>query len=206
MKIEIDIDLESIIIEALKKKQVADIEIPPRKVSAPTSPTTITTSGRYYTAKERAIAWEFGPKSGQRRTTEEIAMHAVERKHGRVLTPEEKGKARALIQIDETAENKAKEDTIRKARIDKLAAEGMAAASKELEAERLDQAPESGPKVEIELVERRDPNSINGNGYAQRAEDKNDNITRVQEGMDKHDIEATIPKADTIETESLFHD
>lgn len=187
MKIEIDIDLESIIVEAIKRKQVTDIEIPPTKVSVPT-PTT--TSGRYYTAKERAIAWEFGPKPGQRRTPEEIAMHAVERKHGRVLTPEEKGKARGLIQIDETAENKAKEDTIRKARIDKLTAEGMAAASKELAEEK----------------ERKDPDSINGNGYAERTEDKKDDITRVQEGMDKHDVEATIPKADTIETESLFND
>ena len=117
-------------------------------------------------------------------------MHTLERKHGRVLTPEEKGEARALIQMDETAENKAKEDTIRKARIDKLTAEGMAAASKELAEEK----------------ERRDPDSINGNGYAERAEDKKDDITRVQEGMDKHDVEATIPKADTLETESLFHD
>jgi hypothetical protein len=175
MKIEIDIDLESIIVEALKKKQIADIYVPPVEVRIPDeknierSRPLPSTSGRYYTAKERAIAWEFGPKSGHRRTAEERAMHTLERKHGRVLTPEEKGEARALIQMDETAENKAKEDTIRKARIEHIAAEGMAAASKELEAERLDQAPESGPKVEIEE-------------------------------------EATIPKADTLETESLFND
>ena len=71
-----------------------------------------------------------------------------------------------------------------------IAGLGMAAASKELAEEK----------------ERRDPDSINGNGYAERAEDKKDDITRVQEGMDKHDVEATIPKADTIETESLFND
>ena len=188
MKIEIEIDIESIVKEALKQKQ--EKKETPKVWTEAVQRVQPSPSGRYYSAKERAIAWEFGPKSGQRRTPEDIAMHAVERKHGRVLTPEEKGKARALIQIDETAENKAKEDTIRKARIDKLTAEGMAAASKELAEEK----------------ERRDPDSINGNGYAERAEDKKDDITRVQEGMDKHDVEATIPKADTIETESLFND
>ena len=195
MKIEIDIDLESIVLEALKKKEITDIYVPPIEVSVPASPSTGT-------------SWEYArpPEGKQRRTGEEMALHKKERELGRRLTPEEKGQVKANLQIDDSKEEQAKEDTIRKARIDRLAAEGMAAASKELEAERLDQAPESGPKVEIELVERRDPNSINGNGYAQRAEDKNDNITRVQEGMDKHDIEATIPKADTIETESLFND
>ena len=35
MKIEIDIDLESIIVEALKKKQIADIYVPPVEVRIP---------------------------------------------------------------------------------------------------------------------------------------------------------------------------
>jgi len=147
MKIEIDIDLESIIIEALKKKGISDIEVPPRKVSLPTA-----TSGRYYTAKEKATAWEFGPKSGHRRTAEERALHTLERKHGRVLTPEEKGEAKAKVQLEEAAESTAKDAAIKKAHIDHIAAEGMAAATRELESEKLDQEPESIPEGEEEAT------------------------------------------------------
>ena len=130
MKIEIDLDIESIILEALKKKQ--EKEEPPKVWTEAVQRVKPATSGRYYSAKERAIAWEFAPRSGHRRTAEERALHVLERKHGRVLTPEEKGEAKALVQINETAENKAKEDTIKKVHIDNITAEGMAAASKEL--------------------------------------------------------------------------
>ena len=37
MKIEIDIDLESIVVEALKKKEIADIYVPPIEVEIPSS-------------------------------------------------------------------------------------------------------------------------------------------------------------------------
>ena len=169
MKIEIEIDIESIVIEALKKKQGVEAI---QKVQA-------STTGRYYTAKEKATDWEFGPKSGHRRTAEERAMHKVERKHGRILTPEEKGEAKALVQIDEITENKAKEDTIKKAHIDSLTAEGMAAASKELEEEK-----------EVAEEEHRDPDSVNGNGIMEREEDKK---------------EATIPKTQDVgNSNSLF--
>ena len=70
--------------------------------------------------------------TGRRRTTEEMALHKLEKEKGRQLTPEEKGEAKALVQIDATTENKTKEAAIKKNRIDKIAAEGMAAASKEL--------------------------------------------------------------------------
>ena len=78
--------------------------------------------------------------------------------HGRLLTPEEKGETKAFVQIDEDAELKAKETTLNKVRIEEIAAEGMAAASKEL--------------AEEEKKERRDPDSINANGCMDRAEDK----------------------------------
>jgi hypothetical protein len=172
MKIEIDIDIESIVREALKKKQEKE-ETPKVWTEAIQ---TKTTTGRYYTAKEKAIAWEFAPRKHHRRTAEERALHVLERKHGRALTPEEKGEAKAIIQIDETTENTIKEAAIKKDRIDKIAAEGMAAASKEL---------------------------------AEEIKERNDNITRVQEGMDKHDripgtIEATIPETEKLDTNSLF--
>jgi len=117
MKIEINIDIESIVKEALKNRDSSlEITIPVPKEA---------------TSNSRS-KWEYGRKNGRRRTNEEMALHELEIKHGRLLTPEEKGEARALVEIDETAENKAKEDTIKKVHIDNITAEGMAAASKEL--------------------------------------------------------------------------
>ncbi len=135
MKIEIDIDIESIVKEALKKKQEEDI-VPIETIDIGT---TITKS-----------KWEYGRMSGKRRTTEELELHRLEKEKGDLLTPEEKGEARARIQLDETAENNAKEAAIKKARIETIAAEGMAAASKELqeEASQEKQEEEEIPKAE----------------------------------------------------------
>ena len=150
MKIEIDIDIESIVREALKKKQSEDI-----------IPIETTTNSR--------SKWEYGRKNGRRRTVEEMALHDLEIEKGRRLTPEEKGEAKALVEIDETTENQVKEDTIKKIHIDSITAEGMAAASKELAEEE---------KVEIQITE-----SDNGN---------------------KKEPEATIPKTEELNTNSLF--
>jgi hypothetical protein len=154
MKIEIDIDIESIVKEALKKKQEDEEETPKVWTEA------VMTNSR--------SKWEYGRKNGRRRTPEEMALHDLEREKGRRLTPEEKGEAKAKVEIDITTENQVKEATIKKVRIDTMTAEGMAAASEEL------------------------------------AKEKNNNITRVQEGMDKHDIEAEIPKTEKLDTNSLF--
>ena len=183
MKIEIDIDIESIIIEALKKKEISNIYVPPREVSIPAPRDTPVDS---------RTKWEYSRRNGRRRTPEELALHELEKEKGRKLTPEEKGETKALVQIDTTAENKAKEDTIKKIRIDGITAEGMAAASIELE------------KEEHELMHK----------------ETNDIVTRVQEGMDKHDVdgesaglnslivkeepEATIPKTEKLDTNSIF--
>ena len=139
MKIEIDIDLESIVLEALKKKEITDIYVPPIEVSVPASPSTGT-------------SWEYArpPEGKQRRTGQEMALHKKELELGRRLTPEEKGQVKANLQIDDSKEEKAKEDTLKKARIEELASRGLDAAKEELEAERLDKAPESGPKVHEE--------------------------------------------------------
>ena len=127
MKIEIDIDLESIVVEALKKKEIADIYVPPIEVEIPSSyPPSISD------IKNSISKWEYGRRPGKRRTAEEVELHRLEKEKGKALTPEEKGEARAKIQMDETAENKAKDAAIKKARIENIAAEGMAAASKEL--------------------------------------------------------------------------
>ena len=154
MKIEIDIDIESIVREALKNQQSESV------ISAPIEATTNSRS-----------KWEYGRRNGKRRTPEEMALHELERDKGRRLTPEEKGEAKAIIHIDEATENTIKEAAIKKNRIDKIAAEGMAAASKEL---------------------------------AEETKERDDNIIRIQEGMDKHDIEAEIPKTEKLDTNSLF--
>ena len=118
MKIEIDIDIESIVKEALKKKQEDEEETPKVWTEA------VMTNSR--------SKWEYGRKNGRRRTPEEMALHDLEREKGRRLTPEEKGEAKAKVEIDITTENQVKEATIKKVRIDTMTAEGMAAASKEL--------------------------------------------------------------------------
>ena len=118
MKIEIDIDIESIVKEALKKKQYFHTE------ETTPVPVEATTNSR--------SKWEYGRKNGRRRTVEEMALHDLEKEKGRRLTPEEKGEAKAKVEMDETTENTIKEQVIKKAHIDNLTAEGMAAASKEL--------------------------------------------------------------------------
>ena len=50
MKIEIDIDIESIIIEALKKKEISNIYVPPRKASIPAPRDTPVDSCLLYTS------------------------------------------------------------------------------------------------------------------------------------------------------------
>jgi len=133
MKIEIDIDIESIVKEALKKEAEDAI------------PIEVTSNSR--------SKWEYGRRNGRRRTTEEMALHKLEKEKGRLLTPEEKGEAKAVIQIDTTTENEAKEAAIKKAHIDNLTAEGMAAASKELAEEGVEIHYEAETKEEKEGVE-----------------------------------------------------
>jgi len=133
MKIEIDIDIESIVKEALKKEAEDAI------------PIEVTSNSR--------SKWEYGRRNGRRRTTEEMALHKLEKEKGRLLTPEEKGEAKAVIQIDTTTENEAKEAAIKKAHIDNLTAEGMAAASKELAEEGVEIHYEAETKEEKEEVE-----------------------------------------------------
>ena len=126
MKIEIHLDIESIVREALRSNTLT---------SNITVKTKLADSVKDSSNK---IIWEFAPKSGRRRNVAEIAMHELELKYGRLLTPEEKGETKAFIQVDEDTELKAKEDTLTKIRIDGMVTEGLAAASKELADEEKD--------------------------------------------------------------------
>ncbi len=140
MKIEIDIDIESIVKEALKNQQSEDI-----------IPIEATSNSR--------SKWEYGRKNGRRRTTEEMALHDLEKEKGRRLTPEEKGEAKAVVQIDETIENEIKEAAIKKDRIDKIAAEGIAAAEKELAEEKLLSGAYPEDPTGVEVIRKEDPES-----------------------------------------------
>ena len=140
MKIEIDIDIESIVKEALKNQQSEDI-----------IPIEATSNSR--------SKWEYGRKNGRRRTTEEMALHDLEKEKGRRLTPEEKGEAKAVVQIDETIENEIKEAAIKKDRIDKIAAEGIAAAEKELAEEKLLSGAYPEDHTVVEVIRKEDPES-----------------------------------------------
>ena len=139
MKIEINLDIEAIVREAIRN-------------NAPASNVIINAKSNN-NKNSKGIAWEFASQPGRRRTTEEMALHDLELEKGRLLTPEEKGQAKAVVEMDETTENKVKEATIKKARINEIAAEGMAAASKELAEEKIEIHYEAETKKEKEEVE-----------------------------------------------------
>ena len=192
MKIEIEIDIESIVKEALKKKQEEE-ETPKVWTEA--------------IMKNSRSKWEYSRRNGRRRTVEEMALHDLERKKGRKLTPEEKGEAKAVIQIDTTTENTVKEAAIKKDRIDKIAAEGMAAASKELAEEEnlvhsvdgLD-TPENYTGVEVIRKEDRIPGTIEATIPETTVE-----ISNVELDNKEEDEEATIPEAKPLDNiNSLF--
>lgn len=151
MKIEINVDIESIVREEVRcmvRENVIITNIPSGEITEENLEVTVTTNK----PTNNKTQWEYGRVPGKRRTTEQLALHKLEKEKGRPLTPEEKGQARARVEMDETAENKAKDETIKKARIDQMTAAGIKAANEELEAERLSQAPESGPKIEVEEI------------------------------------------------------
>ena len=123
-----NIDIETIIREEVRNLIREHINISDETVE-------VTVNSKRKPGSGNASKWEYGPIPGKRRNAEEIALHELELQKGRKLTPEEKGEAKALIEMDETTENQAKEAAIKKVRIEKIAAEGMAAAAKELEKE-----------------------------------------------------------------------
>jgi len=142
MKIEIDLDIESIIIEALRKKEAE------KAISIPVG------------ATNSRSKWEYGRKNGRRRTAEEMALHELEREKGRRLTPEEKGEVKGQVMINETIETEAMAATIKKDRIEKMAAEGLAAASKELEEEEQHELMHKEVEATIPKVEKLDTESL----------------------------------------------
>ena len=174
MKIEINLDIEAIVREALRNNTSTD------------SVVVTTTSNKRPHKSLPNVNWEFGPIPGRRRNTAEIAMHDLELKYGRLLTPEEKGETKAFIQADEDTELKAKEDTLTKIRIDGMVTEGLAAASKDLAEEGKDPG---GPQ---DLL----PEGYPINPLEDALED---NLNR-----DLGEKEATIPKTEELKTNSLF--
>lgn len=136
-----NIDIETIVREEIRNLLREQLTINHNAID-------VTVNAKHMTSTGKASKWEFGPVPGKRRTTAELALHDLELKKGRMLTPEEKGEAKALVEIDETTENQAKAATIKKARIEKITAEGLAAATKELEEEAEVPAPQKVQKLD----------------------------------------------------------
>ena len=146
MKIEIDIDIESIIVAALKQTEGRiPSEHAPIKVSVPAYPGNVdrsrpvpgtsdsaTPPGTRSRPAPPGLEWEYAPKSGKRRTPAETALHGKELQLNRNLTPEEKGETRAIAEMDEELEEQVREETKQKVHIQKLVDESTEAASKEL--------------------------------------------------------------------------
>lgn len=161
MKIEIDIDIESIVKAALEGKATTGASV---HVSTPTSaayvrPKTVT--------PPEGVEWEYAAKSGKRRGPAEIALHKKEIELGRNLTPEEKGETAAHVELDEDKELKAKEETKNKLRIDEIAREGMAAASKELEEETKEES------AELDAEASQGKQFVNGEEVTPKTDDLN---------------------------------
>lgn len=138
-----NIDIEAIVREEIRNLIREHLNITSEHVQVTVNDTSNT---------ESQYEYEFPREGKTRRNAEEMALHKEEKLLGRRLTPEEKGEVKAKLHMDDSAENTAKEAAIKKARIDKIAEEGIKAANEELklEAERLAKAPESGAKVIIE--------------------------------------------------------
>lgn len=164
MKIEIEIDINNIAQQAIKELIKESVVIHDTSAGVkigetiPTvqpglaKPAEVTT-----TENTTPVEWEYGPKPGRRRSKEEIALHELELKYNRLLTPEEKGQTKAVIEIDDIKETKAKEDTMQKQRIEEMAKEGMEAASKEL-ANETDSIPDPAKENEETIPKTEDIN------------------------------------------------
>lgn len=146
MKIEINIDIEAIVREEIRNYVKENIVI--NNVPGATSHCSIEeadvlliqtnkvrtpkpVSSRRTATPPAGVEWEYAKQPGLRRTPEIQALHELEVKLGRRLLPEEKGQTKAVVEMDEAAEEKAKQDAIKKVHIDKLAEEGMKAAAEE---------------------------------------------------------------------------
>ncbi len=155
MKIEIEIDIEAIVRQEIRsliaenlviKNVPASIRADEIQETGPTSEpqdeVTITIESSLpaiqnaeYSREVPAppgIRWEYSAKPGRRRSKADIALHELELSKGRLLTPIEKGETHAIIEVDDEAEEAAKVAAKERMRIDGIAQEGMAAASREL--------------------------------------------------------------------------
>jgi hypothetical protein len=191
MKIEINIDVEAIVRDAINSYVRENITIN-NVAGAPTQVTTdtaedpssvvVTLKSAVPSVQTATAIWEYAPKLGRRRNKTEIALHEKELELGRILTPEEKGQIDATVELADESEAKAKAETKQKARIDEMTAEATEAATKEL-AEEAETASEDAPSALFD-------------------EPEDDGIEDTI--MPGETAEETIPKADDLKLNSLF--
>jgi len=135
MKIEINLDIEAILREEIRKYIQENIIINNVVGDYVAEPTTMNEPVQELPRPVDAMEWEYAPKLGKRRSKAQQALHKQEVALGRLLTPEEKGEAQAVIEIDDAKELKAKEDAKNQARIKEITDTVSAEAAAELEAE-----------------------------------------------------------------------
>lgn len=186
MKIEIEIDIESIVRDEIRNYVRENIVInnvvgteTPKAISAIQGDSVVVN----VTEKDLDVpTWEYAPKLGRRRNKTEIALHEKELELGRNLTPEEKGQIDAGVELDSEKEAKAKEDAKKKARIDEIAEEATEAAAREL-AEEAEFKDAMIASIDV------DPPS---------------DVDEVTDTLMPGESEETIPETEEIKTDSLF--
>lgn len=118
MKIEIEIDIESIVRDEVRKYIRENIRITNKKGSAVQLDLyeDIKDPVEEVEEEDKAIfTGEYGPDKWQRRNALKIAWHEAEMEKGDFLTPEEKGEIEASLEMGDEAQQKAKEEAKRKA-------------------------------------------------------------------------------------------
>lgn len=211
MKIEINIDVEAIVREEIRtyvRENITINNVAGASTTVVTEQTAEADEGVVVTLKSAVPSiektntqlgyalkteWEYAPKIGRRRNKTEIALHEKELELGRTLTPEEKGKIDANVELADESEAKAKADTKNQARINKIAAEATDAAAKELAEEATQETPEVVTEPS-EGVAENNPSAL----FAEPADDGI--VDTVMPGEAKE----TIPPTEDLKLSSLF--
>jgi hypothetical protein len=151
MKIEIEIDIESMVREAIKASIAGN-----NTTVTNSAKVVLNTADGSVTGPDVSnvdVDWEFAPKLGKRRNKTEQALHEKELALGRRLTPEEKGEAGSDITGagDQHGYTLSPEEA-NKNRIDGMVKQANEAAAKELIEEGLAQDAESIDPVVVKDI------------------------------------------------------
>ena len=154
MKIEINIDVEAMVRDAIYKHIQENLvinNVPEAQESSVMASMQDNVVVTIHTpeVQQTATQWEYAPKLGKRRSKLEQALHTKERDLDRILTDNEKAEVQAGMEISSDKVAKAVEDIKNQERIKEMADEGTAAAKEEL-AEEAKQEPVEMTTTDLE--------------------------------------------------------